>query len=1179
MLEVRLLGQFRVTLDGEVVEIASRPAQSLFAYLILHPGTEHRREKLAGLFWPDSSESNARNNLRQALWRVRKALGDEEEVEGSFILGDSFTLAFNPQSEYWLDASILERDLPTKWSTEELIEIISLYEGELLPGFYEDWVVLAREHLQASFERKMQRLVERLVGESRWHDVLELGERWIALGQVPELAYRALMIAHGNLGDTSSVASVFLRCKDALETELGVEPSEDTKVTYERLSEGERVTKLYPFAVEVPQVESPVVRKIPEAHFPDFLDRRLPREAGSETIFVARECELGWLDEFLQAMLEGRGKVIFVTGDAGSGKTALIQAFARRAQDMNPELLVSLGDCSALTGIGDPYLPFREALGLLTGHIESKWISGELTREQARCLWVSLPLAIQSIVEEGPDLLNSFVSGEALLAQGKAYSPGDVGWLHPLEELVGHKASQVARTNLEQRDLFSQYTKVYQALARHRPILLLLDDLQWADLGSISLLFHLGRKIDESRILIVGAYRPSEIAFTHKRDPDSLGKVIAEFKRHFGDIQVDLESIEQEEGRHFVNALLDTEPNRLEEGFREALFHHTGGHPLFTIELLRAMEVRGDLVKDQDGIWIEGDHLDWGRLPARVEGVVEERVNKLDSKLIKLLTVASVEGEEFSAEVIAGVLGLDAKGVMEDLSNELDKRHRLVIAEGVQRWGDQRISQYRFRHTLFQKHLYGQLDPVERSNLHEEIGYLLGRIYGEQVDEVALAMARHFDEAGLTDKAVTYYEQAGNRAKQLSADEDAIGHFARGIDLLQSMPETLERARRELGLQIALGAPLITTKGYGASEVQMAFARARELSIMVLDPPQLFPLIYGLRSFYLMRADHNTARDIAEQLIALAEQEDDPSFFLQAHEALGSTLFYLGELSKARVHLEKGIELYDAHQHQAHAFLYGQDPGVACMSYLALTLWSLGFPDQAMKWKEESIRLARDQNHPFSLALALDFAASLHVLRRESLSVEEYALEAIGISERQNFPMWLAMGRILLGWTQAQGGEINSGIELMQEGLEAWQGTGATLGRPNFFGLLAEVLGRAARMEEGLEVISQALEAIECTDERVNEVEIYRLRGELLHRQGADDESVESCLRQALDVARGQGAKGAELRVATSLARLWKQQGKLAEARIMLLDVYSWFNEGFETVDYEEARALLEKMS
>ncbi|GAG99916.1 unnamed protein product, partial [marine sediment metagenome] len=217
--------------------------------------------------------------------------------------------------------------------------------------------------------------------------------------------------------------------------------------------------------------------------------------------------------------------------------------------------------------------------------------------------------------------------------------------------------------------------------------------------------------------------------------------------------------------------------------------------------------------------------------------------------------------------------------------------------------------------------------------------------------------------------------------------------------------------------------------------------------------PQLFPLIYGLRSFYLMRAEHQTAREIAEQLVALAEQEGEDSFFLQAHEALGSTLFYLGELSLAKEHLEKGIELYDAQQHQAHAYLYGQDPGVACMSYLGLTYWSLGFADQASKWIEAAVHLAREQEHPFSLALALDFAASFHALRRTSASARQNAEEAMRISEKQNFPMWMAMGRILVGWAQADRGELQRGIEVMRAGLESWQTTGADLGQPNFLSL------------------------------------------------------------------------------------------------------------------------------
>jgi predicted ATPase/DNA-binding SARP family transcriptional activator len=1178
MLEVRLLGQFKVSLDGEIIEITSRPAQSLFAYLILNPGTAHRREKLAGLLWPDSSESNARNNLRQALWRVRKAIGEEGDAGEGFILADSFTLAFNPQSDYWLDAKTLEMDLPHDWSTEDLIEIISLYEGELLPGFYDDWVVLERERLQAGFERKMQSLMERLVGDRRWHDVLEWGERWISLGEVPELAFRSLMIAHGGLGDTSSVASVFQRCTDTLLAELGVEPSEDTKLTYERLSTGEKFTKLYPFEETQASLEPSMVSFIPEPQFPAYLDSAPTAANGDGNIFVARERELARLDDFLQEMIGGQGKVVFVTGDAGSGKTALIQEFARRAQEAHPELLVATGDCNALVGTGDPYFPFREILGLLAGDLESEWASGNLTREQARRLWANLPSAIHSIAEEGSDLIDSLIGGGALLSQGRAYNPEETGWLHPLQELINRKATRMAMTSTEQRDLFSQYTKVIRSIAHHHPILLLLDDLQWADLGSVGLLFHLGRKINETPILVLGAYRPSEITGMHNGGPHPLGKVVAEFKRNFGEIQVDLESIEQEEGRYFVDALLDTEPNRLGVDFRERLYRRTSGHPLFTIELLRAMEARGDISKDRDGKWVESANLDWERLPARVEGVIEERIGKLDSRLCRLLTIASVEGEEFTAEVLAGVMKLNAKSVMEDLSNELDKMHRLVIAQGVRRLGDQRISRYRFRHTLFEKHLYNQLDPVERANLHEEIGCLLEKLYASQVDEAAGLLARHFDEAGMVDKAVTYYERAGNRAKLLSADEDAISHFKRGIELLQSIPDTPERARRELGLQVALGVPLITTKGYGAPEVQEAFARARELSILVLDPPQLFPLIYGLRSFYLMRAEHKTAREIAEQLIALAEQEQDRSFSLQAHEALGSTLFYLGELSLAKEHLERGMELYDPCEHQHHAYLYGQDPGVACLSYLALTLWSMGFHDTAPAKRDEAIRLAREQGHPFSLALALVFSASFHALCREANPARLHAEEAIALSEKHKFPMWTAMGRILKGWALTEQGEIDDGIVMMREGLEAWQETGATLGVPNFLGLLAEALIKAGRLEDGLDVVRQALEAIGSTQERIHEAELYRLQGEILCRQGADAKRVETSFTQALDIARRQGAKGTELRVALSLSRFWFERGHSQQARSLLSEVYAWFNEGMDSPDIQAARAFLEQM-
>lgn len=245
MLEIRFLGRYQVLLDSKSIEIPSRPAQSLFAYLVLNPGTDYRREQLAGLFWPDMSESKARNNLRQSLWRIRKVFGTPQEKD-ELILTNSYTIRFNTQSEYRIDVEELKRELPEVWSVEQLMATLSLYQGELLPGFYEDWVVLAREHIQAAFERKMQRLLERLIERERWHDVLEWGERWIALGHVPEIAFRALIIAHGKLGNTSSMAMVYQRCAEVLREELGVEPSEDTRITFEKLSAGERLSELHP---------------------------------------------------------------------------------------------------------------------------------------------------------------------------------------------------------------------------------------------------------------------------------------------------------------------------------------------------------------------------------------------------------------------------------------------------------------------------------------------------------------------------------------------------------------------------------------------------------------------------------------------------------------------------------------------------------------------------------------------------------------------------------------------------------------------------------------------------------------------------------------------------------------------------------------------------------------------
>jgi tetratricopeptide (TPR) repeat protein len=522
----------------------------------------------------------------------------------------------------------------------------------------------------------------------------------------------------------------------------------------------------------------------------------------SETgIFVGRERELARLDTSLDEVLSGRGQVTLVTGEAGTGKTALVGEFARRAGEAHPELVVASGNCNAQTGSGDPYLPWREVMGLLTGDVEAKVAQGAISEDNADRLRGLLSWSWNAILEFGPDLVGIVVPGASAAAKVAKFVADQAGWLDKVEKLVERKAHQQTHgqpataigSGLEQGHIFQQYTNVLQALAGRQPLLLAVDDLQWADLASIGLLFHLSRRLSGHRILLVGTYRPDEVALGRSGERHPLDKVLAELKRYLGDIWVDLGDAAQAEGRSFVDALLDAEPNRLDWAFREALHRHTEGHPLFTVELLRDMRERGDLVQDDQRRWIEGRHLDWDMLPARVEGVIEERIDRLQVELRDALTVASVEGEEFTAEVIARVRNVDERGLVRQLSAELDRQHRLVRARGTERTGGQRLSRYRFRHNLFQDYLYESLDDIEREFMHEDVGNTLEGLYGEQCQEIAPQLARHFSEAGDRARALPYALEAGLRAQNSFAHEEAIHYLSMVLGMADELGEGVRR--------------------------------------------------------------------------------------------------------------------------------------------------------------------------------------------------------------------------------------------------------------------------------------------------------------------------------------------------------------------------------------------------
>jgi predicted ATPase/DNA-binding SARP family transcriptional activator len=1180
-LSLTLLGSFQVTLDGQpVTGFKSNKVRALLAYLAVEADRPHRREVLAGLLWPDWPDRDAMSSLRYTLSDLRQAIGDRE-ADPPYLLISRETLQFNQASGHWLDVAafteLVAGDRGHPHITEHLAEAVGLVHGDFLEGFtvgdspvFEEWVLLTRERLARQVSSALHELAAIHERRGEYGQAQAWAWRQLELEPWDEAAHQALMRALALGGQRSAALAQYESCRRVLAEELGVEPGEETTRWYQQIRDG----KLRAPGPPPGPPSTPVVR------LPPFLEGQ-PAEV-ERPVFVARERELGLLDRHLA--LAGRGRVVFVTGEAGSGKTALLQEFSRHAQDNHSDLVVASGNCNAYTGIGDPYLPFREILELLTGDVEARWTAGAMTRDHAHRLWHTLPHTAQALLDTGPDLIDTFVPRPALLQRAATYTQwsGTADWPERLHGLVqrwpvGILASPSGSLSVQQSDLFEQYTRVLQVLAQRRPLLLLLDDLQWADLGSISLLFHLGRHLAGSRVLVVGAYRPEEVTLGRDGGRHPLEAVVNEFQRAFGDIMVNLG---QAESRDFVESLLDSEPNRLTDTFREMLYRQTRGHPLFTVELLRGMQERGDLVQDHEGRWVEGPTLNWETLPARVEAVIAERIARLPQPLRAALQAASVEGELFTAEVVARVGATSEREMLGHLSDDLDRRHRLIRAQSILRVDSQPLSRYRFRHILFQKYLYGTLDAVERVHLHEQVGRTLEALYGdqEQAGDVAVQLAVHFQRARIPEKAIHYRHLAGEKAIQLSAYQEAITHLTRGLELLEPLPDSRQRAEQELALTISLG---LAWKGYiPGPEGEHALTRARELCQQLGKTTQLCRVLGELAIRSYVRAEYQTARALGEEALELACQVQNPLLVMLGHWQVGFILFGLGEFTAAHAHLQEVISLYDPQEHH-HPFLLarGSDAGVSALAYDACSLWCLGYPEQAAKLSQEALLLARRLAHPFTLADVLCYAGCvLHKMRRDAHALRDDAEEFTQLSERMDFLSFKEIAFCSLGEALAMLGQPEEGIAQMREGMVVRLATDARVNQSGILDGLAKAQVGAGRPQQALVTLAEALAVVEETGERYCEAELHRQRGELLLAQG-DESAAEASFHRAIAVARHQQAKSWELRATVSLCRLWRDQGKSESAHQALAAVYDWFTEGFDTPDLVAARALLDALS
>ena len=650
-------------------------------------------------------------------------------------------------------------------------------------------------------------------------------------------------------------------------------------------------------------------------------------------VFVGREAELERLDGFLAQALAGEGRLAFVTGEAGTGKTALVEELVRRAQDAHGDLVAAVGVCSAQTGIGDAYAPWRQLLALLTGDVESGLAGGSTSAELARRLWRAAPLAAEAVVESGRDLVGTLIPGSALLARAEAAAPAGAPWLEPLRELVQRKAALPPDAALQQAAVFMQAARVLGAVARRRPLLLVLEDLHWADAGSIALLFHLGREVASHRILLLGTYRPTDVALGRGGERHPLEAVVAELRGRHGRLEVDLG---QAGDRAFVDAFVDSEPNRLGEGFRESLFRQTAGHALFTVETLRTLQDRGMIVHDPEGRWVESDDLDWAALPERVEGVIAARVERLPDELRDLLAVASVEGEELHRRGAGPGAGRRTPGGHPAAQPRAREPPPPGAAPAASAPWPQVGCPSSASPTCSSSAT--STAPSTRSS-----GSSSTRTWAPPSRRSTATTPRRSRSSWRTTSSrpgsPTRRSGTSSRPARAASTGPPTGRrsaTSRGRSSCSAtLRESDERDRTELALQMAIQAPLIAGVGWGHPRVGEAVERARRLVERIGDDDQRVPVLFQVATLRGAQQEH-PERHRPRGALAGARRAAGGRWPGSSSPTGSSASATRGAASWRGVEPTSSevVSLYDERRHHALAFLVGLDPAVASLTQL-----------------------------------------------------------------------------------------------------------------------------------------------------------------------------------------------------------------------------------------------------
>jgi predicted ATPase len=676
--------------------------------------------------------------------------------------------------------------------------------------------------------------------------------------------------------------------------------------------------------------------------------------------------------------------------------------------------------------------------------------------------------------------------------------------------------------------------------------ILAVENAHWIDPTSEEWLASLVERLAGVPLLLLVTYRPGY------RPP---------WLAHSAATQLALTPLSPDDSLRAVQAA--PQAARLPAQVQRSIVAHGAGNPFFLEEL----------------VWAVADHNTAAQplaLPATVQAVLAARIDRLSRTAKRLLQTAAVVGHDVPVPLLQAVTGLTDEALHNDLQH-------LQAAEFLYETRQLPAPTYTFKHALTREAAYQSLLASTRRQLHQCIAQVLEAQFAGLVETQPEVLAHHYRQSGDTAKAVLYLQRAGAQATQRSAYAEARQHLTTGLEiLLATVPETPVRHQHELDLLTALLPALLFTKGFGAPELEPVLTRAAALCQQMGESPQRFDVLSALCLFHFTRAEYQAAQVVAEQLLDLAQRQHDPAQLVRDHTRLGQTLFNVGAFTPARTHLEQALALFDP---RGHATLHTardtlQDYETVCLIQVGRALCMLGYPDQAVHRSQEAMTMAHALAHPFVLVDTLFVSALIQRYRREWQTVQAHAEAMLALATEHRFARHIALGTLFRGMALAAQGQSAEGLAQMQQGLAAVQATGSAVGMPGHLVQLVEAYGQVGQVDKGMHLLTEALAMVGTTGERHYEAELHRLHGELLLRQTVTEaQAAEAYFQRALDVARRQQAKWWELRAAMSLTRLWQRQGKRAEARELLAEIYSWFTEGFDTADHQEAKALLEALA